>query len=544
MALQNEVAWNKERTINETSVLNSLHNAVIAVDHQGRIVIYNPACERILGVPAEKALGRLVSEMIPYTGLLKVLKTGKAHIGRKFIAGNSVYMVNRTPIIWDGAVVGAIGVLQDITELQHIAEELQLVKELKGALETVFDSGSDGYVVINNDGVVTLINRALAELLEVEPDQAIGRHITELVPETGLHLVPHSKKPHAGEIMRLNGKDAVVMRWPIQQNGRTIGAMSKVIFKDIDRLAVLVGKVDSLNKELSYYKSELERYQSARYTVDSLIGSSPLILELKETTRRVAAGPSTVMILGESGTGKEILAHALHNGSNRRNGPFVKVNCAAMPENLLESELFGYQEGAFTGAKKGGQVGKFERASGGTIFLDEIGDMTLTMQAKLLRVLQEKEIERLGDSKPLKVDVRVIAATNCELEELIREGRFREDLYYRLNVVTLHLPPLRDRIEDLRPLCAHFIEKFNREFSLSITDLVPEVWDSFYGYPWPGNVRELENVIERAFNLVGGPVITVADLPLYFQKHGKGKRLAAHKTLPSLLEEVEKEAVR
>lgn len=545
MALQKKLPWNnKDSAIDDTAILNSIHNAIIAIDHRGRIIVYNAACERVVGVPEEKALGRLVSEVIPYTGLLKVLKTGKAHIGRKFISGSSLYVVNRTPIVKDGLIVGAMGVLQDISELQSIAEELESVKELKGTLETLLESGNDGYLVINNEGTITMINKAFAELLQIAPEEAIGKHVTAVVSGTKLHLIPQTGKPQLGEVLRVNGRDTVVMRYPIVKNGRVIGAMSKIIFKDINELMSLAEKVNSLHKELNYYKTELERYQGARYTVDSLIGQSPVMVRLKETTRRVAQGPSTVLIRGESGTGKELLAHAIHTGSHRRNGPFIKVNCAAVPENLLESELFGYQEGAFTGAKKGGQVGKFEQANGGTIFLDEIGDMPMLMQAKLLRVLQEREIERLGDNKPRQVDVRVVAATNCDLEELIKEGRFRDDLYYRLNVVSLYIPPLRDRCDDLRLLTAHFITKFNKEFGLNVSDLAPEVWELFYNYPWPGNVRELENIIERAFNMVEGPIISVGNLPLYFQKYGKSKRLVAHKTLPALLEQVEKEAIQ
>jgi len=543
VALQKKVSWIKEHILNEAVILNSIHNAVIAVDHQGKIIFYNASCERLIGVPSDKALGRLVSEVIPYTGLLKVLNTGISHIGRKFVSGNSLFVVNRSPIIWDGNFVGAIGVLQDITELQSIAEELKSVKESKGTLETIFESGNDGCMVINNDGVVTMINSALAELLELSRKQIIGKHVTGIIPETRLHLVPQSGRPQPGEVMRINGKDTLVMNYPVVKNGRSIGAVSKIIFKGIDHLMALAEKMNSLNK-VTHYKTELERLQGARYTVDSLIGASPVMLKLKETIRRVALGPSTVLIRGESGAGKELLAHAIHTGSPRRNGPFIKVNCAAVPDNLIESELFGYQEGAFTGAKKGGQAGKFEQAGGGTIFLDEIGDMPLLMQAKLLRALQEKEIERLGDNKPRKVDVRVVAATNCDLEELIKDGRLRDDLYYRLNVVSLYLPPLRERIEDLRPLINHFVDQFNRKFGLAITGLAPEVWEIFYHYPWPGNVRELENTIERAFNMVDGQMVTVADLPRCFQKYGQNKRPPAHKTIPALLEQVEKEAIQ
>lgn len=542
MTAYNSVA---ENTFSEElSILQSMHNIVLAIDYQGKIIMYNAASEKVFGIPADQVMGRFISEVIPGTGLLKVLKTGKSHIGRKFVVGNSLYVVNRTPIIRDGAIVGAIGVAQEITELQHLAEELEVVKELKGTLETIFESSQEGYLAVNTEGNIIMINKAFAELLGITPDVAIGKHITELVEETELHNVYRTGKPQVGEIVRIRGRDTVVMRYPIRKDGKIIGAVSKVMFKDVNQLVSLAEKINSLHRELAYYKNELERVQGARYSVENIIGNSQVMARLKETIRRVAQGPSTVLIRGESGTGKELVAHALHSGSPRRFGQFVKVNCAAVPENLLESELFGYQEGAFTGARKGGQVGKFEQANGGTIFLDEIGDMPLAMQAKLLRVIQEREIERLGENRPRQVDVRVVTATNRNLEELIREGKFREDLYYRLNVVSLVIPSLRERMEDIAELVIYFVGKFNMEFGLNVRDLDKEVWELLYSYHWPGNVRELENVIERAFNLVDGDYINISHLPHYLQKFGKGARRSLNnKTLPALLDQVEKEAL-
>lgn len=531
--------------IDELSALHSIHNLVMGIDYQGRIIIFNSAAERLFGINAEKVMGRFINDVIPGTGLMKVLKTGNAHIGRKFMVGNTLYMVNRTPIMKGNKIVGAIGVCQEITELQHLAEELEVVKELKGTLQTIFDSAHDGYMAVNNDGVIIMINRAFAELIDLpSPEQAMGKHVKEIVKEQKLREVPRTGKPHHGEIVRISGRETVLMRYPIRKDGIIIGSVSKVIFKDISQLVSLAEKISALNKELDYYKNELERVQGARYTIENLIGSSPVMMKLKDTVRRVAQGPSTVLIRGDSGTGKELLAHALHTGSPRRFKQFVKVNCAAVPENLLESELFGYQEGAFTGARKGGQTGKFEQANGGTIFLDEIGDMPLFMQSKLLRVLQEKEIERLGENRPRQVDVRVVAASNRPLEELINEGRFRQDLYYRLNVVSLHIPPLRERMEDIVELTMHFIKKFNMEFGLNVGDMEKDVWDLFHSYNWPGNVRELENIIERAFNMVDSDLISLSYLPQYMQKLGKGpRRSPADKGLPALLDQVEKEAI-
>ncbi|NLL18489.1 MAG: sigma 54-interacting transcriptional regulator, partial [Clostridia bacterium] len=264
---------------------------------------------------------------------------------------------------------------------------------------------------------------------------------------------------------------------------------------------------------------------------------------LKETIKRIASSNSTILITGETGTGKELVAHAIHMESSRKYGPFIQVNCAAIPEHLLESELFGYEEGAFTGSRKGGQIGKFQLAHGGTIFLDEIGDMSLSLQAKLLRVLQEREIERLGATKTTQIDVRVIAATNNDLEHLLGKGRFREDLFYRLNVVSLRLPPMRERMEDLELLVKHFCQKFQEEFGSCFEKVSEEVWDAFRAYRWPGNVRELEHVLERAFNVMEDNCITLKDLPLYFQKQAQKAEANPVHHLQTILDEAEREAI-
>jgi len=538
-----DVYLNLPALIDETAVLNSIHNIVIAVDAEGKVIVFNKASEKYFGCPAEKVLGRHVDEVLPPTGLTKVLKTGRPHIGRKFVLGDTLFVVNRTPVIKNGKIIGAIGVAQDITELRDIEEELEMVKELKGTLETILEAGNDGYAVENTRGEITMINKSFAELLGINPEEAIGKRVSQLVSDSQVWPISPTGKAQFGKVLRLKNRNAVVMRYPIKRDGIIIGAISKVIFKDVNELNELAEKIKRLSKELNYYKNELDKAQGVRYTLDDIIGKSPSMLELKETVRRVARGPSTVLIRGESGTGKELFAHAIHAASYRRSGQFIKVNCAAVPENLLESELFGYREGAFTGARKGGQIGKFEQANGGTIFLDEIGDMSRAMQAKLLRVLQEKEIERLGDTKPREVDVRVVTATNRDLEAMIERGEFREDLYYRLNVVTIKIPPLRERMEDLEPPVQHFLKKFNRDFGTNVTTLTPEAWDLFKSYDWPGNVRELENVIERAFNMVAGNTIKVKHLPLYVRKKNRRNTPVAQKPLPSLLEQVEREAV-
>jgi transcriptional regulator with PAS, ATPase and Fis domain len=283
-------------------------------------------------------------------------------------------------------------------------------------------------------------------------------------------------------------KEVVVNVAPIFIEGKIRGSVG--VIHDISEII-------SLHEELSKARRLLRRLE-ARYKWDDIIGISPAIQYAKEQARMAAETPATVLLRGESGTGKELFAHAIHNASRRKKGQFVKVNCAAIAENLLESELFGYEEGAFTGALKGGKKGLFEEANGGTIFLDEIGDISGNLQGKLLRVIQEKEMTRVGGTRPVVADARVIAATNADLELKVRARTFREDLYYRLNVVPIHIPALRERREDIATLAEHILFKLNQEFGRQVIGLSGAALHGLIEYDWPGNVRELENVLGRA----------------------------------------------
>lgn len=524
-------------------IVDSIHNGVVAVDRDGKITLFNKAMERIFGIPASEAIGSPIYEIIPYTGLLRVLTTGKAHIGRKFNIGEQVYLANRTPIINNGEVVGAVGVIQDVTEFQAIVDELEYVKDLQGTLATVLDAAYEGLLVINNEGYITMVNQAFAGLLNASPDSLVGKHVSQVIKDSRMPIVVQTGVPEVGELQRINEQEVIIQRVPIVKDGKTLGAVGKIMFKGVAELNALVAKVSCLNTELAYYKGEVQKYRGARYGLNHIIGESKEMVALKDTIRRIALSNSTILIRGETGTGKELVAHAIHMESSRRYAPFIQVNCAAIPEHLLESELFGYEEGAFTGARKGGQIGKFQLAHGGTIFLDEIGDMSLSLQAKLLRILQEREVERLGAVKTTPIDVRVIAATNTDLEQLLKKGLFREDLFYRLNVVSLRLPPLRERIDDLELLVEYFCEKFKKEFNTDFQMIAEEVWEIFRRYRWPGNVRELEHVLERAFNVMEGNCITIKELPLYLQKQAKKSKVEESHQLQQILDEAEKTAV-
>ncbi len=394
-----------------------------------------------------------------------------------------------------------------------IKAELQAAAARNDFLEAVLDSSYEGIVVVDHDGRVVLINQAYCDFLGRDRHDLIGRHVTDVIENTRLHQVVQTGIAEISVVQRIKGQNILGHRLPIRLDGKTIGAMGQLVFQRTEEIKGLVGQVNLLESRLEYYETQLHDLFGARFTLDNVFGRSEAIREAKKVALKAARGNSTVLILGESGVGKEVFAHAIHRVSQRARGPFVKVNCAAIPEQLLESELFGYEPGAFTGAGKGGKPGRFELAEHGTIFLDEVGDMSPNMQAKLLRALQEKEIERVGGVRPVPVDVRVISATNRDLKTLTTEGAFRNDLYYRLNVVSIVVPPLRERPEDIPEIVGKHLTRVCTELQVPLRRLSTAAMEALQKYNWPGNTRELLNVVERAVNLAETEVISVEDLP-------------------------------
>lgn len=531
--------------MNERDILlNSTHNGIVAIDAQGYIQFINQAAEEMFQIDSEGFLGRHVSDLNPASPLLEVLNTGKPQLAIREQFNDTVVVSNCTPVIVDNLVVGAIAVFQDITRLESIAGELEEVKRLKSVLDTIVENPYEGVMVIDEECRITMVNNKYAEVLGREKKDIIGKPVWEIVPNTRLPEVLETEEPQIGELWQINNLDYIIMRVPIKKDGKIIGAMGKSLLT-ANEAQVLVKKIQNLQDQLDFFREEVRREWSSRYNFDHIVGSSRTMQFLIGQAKTVARTTSTILLMGESGTGKELFAHAIHSSSPRRNGPFVKINCAAVPENLLESELFGYVDGAFTGARKGGKLGKFEMADGGTIFLDEIGDMSLSMQAKLLRVLQEKEIERVGGNKTITVNVRVITATNKDLEIMVKKRTFREDLYYRLNVVALRTPPLREHKEDIPALANNMIKRLNRTLGTKVCGLAPETLELFMAYDWPGNIRELENLIERAINFAEELYLKPDHFP------GLLKKLKSYIPQPSPLrplmetiDEAEKQAIK
>lgn len=484
------------------AVLNSAYNGVIVTNAEGMITFFNTAAETITGLKGHTVVGQMVDDVIPNTRMKRILETGIIEVNQQQVIHKSNVLVNRSPIFKDKNLIGAVAIFQDITEMQAAIDELEHVKNLKSTLESILESGFECVVIVDKQGCITMLNQAYADFLGVDPQAAVGKYVVDIIENTRMHIVAQTGKAEAMNMQRIGDNNCVVTRMPIIKDGEVVGAVGKLLFRDVKDIKALAEKFNSLQSELEYYKEELQKVQGGKYTFASIIGDSEKMQWLKSIGAKAAKGNSTVLILGESGTGKELFAHAIHMHSQRRNRPFIKVNCAAVPETLLEAELFGYESGAFTGARKGGKPGKFELANGGTIFLDEIGDMAFSMQAKLLRVLQEREFERIGATKVLKVDVRIVAATNRDLETMIEQGLFRHDLYYRLNIISLHIPPLRERREDIPDLCSSLLRKIYKRTPHDVKGVSPNALSYLVTHDWPGNVRELENILERAVNLM------------------------------------------
>ena len=406
---------------------------------------------------------------------------------------------------------------------------LQL-NNMQRRIETIINTVQEGIVAVDRQGKIVNINSAAAGMLQVQADAAPGTLLTEYLPGLPVDkLLMEEKDWHDREIFRvLNGrKNYYLVNTRLWREADEICGLVAILWEMAD-VRRLVSNVST---------------QSHCFTFEMILGDSPALRKIKQEASQAAAGSATVLIRGESGTGKELFARAIHCAGDRREKPFVAINCAAIPEALLESELFGYEEGAFTGAKRGGKPGKFELADGGTVFLDEIGDVSLSMQAKLLRVLQERQIERVGGAGATPVDVRIIAATHKNIEAMVQAGEFRQDLFYRLNVFPLLIPPLRERTEDLPLLIDVFFQRVNQILQKNLTGIDEAVYPYLKQYSWPGNIRELENTLEYLVNIETSDRVTISHIPDRIRKVVETAKNATTEDALITIGELERQAI-
>lgn len=382
---------------------------------------------------------------------------------------------------------------------QAVLEFLGSVDFAYDILEHLLTDPFDAMTVVDDAARVAYLSPVHERFFGLSRGEANGRPVREVIENTRLDKIVATGASEVGEIQQMRGSSRVVSRVPIKRDGRIVGAVGRVMFKGPQQVEALNRRVNALEDEVRFYKREAAALRTRSYGLDELIGDSPAMQRLRSELTKIAPLSIPVLIHGESGTGKELVAHALHRLSPRRDATHVMVNAAALPATLVESELFGYEPGAFTGADRKGRKGKFEQAAGGTIFLDEIGDMPMEVQAKLLRVLQDHMVERIGGDRPYQVDFRLVTATNRNLQELVAQGQFRLDLYYRISPISIEVPPLRRRIEDIPRLAEHFL----REVAGRHGYPTPQVEESALAYlmeqAWPGNIRQLRHEVERAF---------------------------------------------
>ncbi|HTF99053.1 MAG TPA: sigma-54-dependent Fis family transcriptional regulator [Nitrospirota bacterium] len=526
-----------------TIILDSIHDGIIAVNAAGIVTLFNKAAERITGLKRQDVVDRPAAAVIPNTRLPIVLEEGEPEINQEQNLGSAVIVTSRMPIRDEaGMIIGAVALFRDITELRMLTERITGLWNVRSLLEAVIESTADAISVADENGNNIIVNPAYTRITGLPKEAVLNKSATVDIAEgESMHLqVLRTGKPVRNVRMKVGPakREVIVNVAPIFVDGKIRGSAG--VIHDISEII-------GLTEELARARKLIRRLE-ARYTWDDIVGTSAALSRAKDLATRAAETPATVLLRGESGTGKELFAHAIHNASARSAGQFVRVNCAALPEQLLESELFGYEEGAFTGASKGGKRGLFEEASRGTLFLDEIGEITMPLQKKMLRVLQEKEIMKVGSTTPVPVDVRVIAATNANLEQKIKDGLFREDLYYRLNVVPIPIPPLRSIRDDIPQIARHLVVRLNQDYGRHVEGIADDAMQSLQDHHWPGNVRELENALSRAMiNMkLSETIIQTVHLPLFEGSDQPRHDTALIKTRPltQALAEAEKSTIR
>jgi transcriptional regulator with PAS, ATPase and Fis domain len=410
------------------------------------------------------------------------------------------------------------------------------------------DRMCEGAVIVDREArIVWISDKYAARLHLASPEQALGRVIEDVIPNSLMREVVRTGEPIMVDIMQFDDESFVVMRVPIKDDrGRVIGGAGFMLFDRLQYLQPLVSKFQQLETKLADIQKSLAEERRVKYTFSSFVGSSPAAMQAKRQARRAAQVDTTILLLGETGTGKEVLAQAIHSASPRTHGPFIGVNVAAIPEALLEAEFFGTSSAANGGARRGARDGRFVLAHGGTLFLDEVGDMPMTTQAKLLRVLQEKEVEPLGSNRVAKVDVRVIAASSVDLRRMVSMGRFRSDLYYRLSVLPIELPPLRERIGDLELLCDHILEEIAHRSGRPHREISPTALAVLSAYAWPGNIRELKNVLEQVTLNSDNPRLSAEEFTLVLPRVAASMRRGDRPTLrlADIVADAERSAIR
>jgi PAS domain S-box-containing protein len=493
------------QTTDYKQILHCSNHGVIATNQEGKIVFTNKRAKEILQFGRKKIIGVHISKLLPITGELVVdcIKTGSSQVGSQILDKRLSLIVNINAIRSRQKVVGAVCNFVTIEEFESSARNLESFDFLDKQFKTVFESSSDGLWICDNQGRVVSINRASEKLGGIQREDIIGKKVSDII-KNGLYSnyvtdeVIQTKRP-VSQLQHIKNTNKTVLCTGIPVLDRH-GKVSLVVIneRDMTQLEVIKKQLEETRKEREKYKDELAELSMRELVNQKIVAESKQMRQIMRTALKLAHMEVTdILLLGESGTGKGLLAKFIHNSGKRKKKPFIQINCAALPESLLEAELFGYEKGAFSGASEHGKPGLFELADKGTLFLDEIGDLSLPVQAKLLKYLDDHEVMRLGGTKPNVIDCIIIAATNQDLEKLVEQKKFRHDLFYRLNIITMKIPPLRERPEDIFELANHFLKYYNKRYNQK-KKLNPLALSLLQPYAFPGNVRELKNIIKKA----------------------------------------------
>ncbi|NIK12394.1 sigma 54-interacting transcriptional regulator [Alkalibacillus almallahensis] len=492
----------KNETDSRNLLLDSIHDGMIVIGLDQTVTFVNEAAENVLNLNKDDMLEQPIQSIIPDSHLPKVMKTKQKELNQSLRLHNGKQIITtRIPLITNsGELLGAFAVFKDITEVVELAEEITDLKNIQNMLEAIIQSSEEAISVVDENGVGILINPAYTNITGLKENEVIGKPATTDISEgESMHMqVLRTRRPVRGARMKVgpSKRDVLVNAAPILVDGVLKGSVA--IIHDLS-------EIESLTSELKKAR-QIIRNLEAKYTFDDIIAHSSEMTLTLEQAKVGAKNPVTILLRGESGTGKELMAHAIHNESNRKHYKFIRVNCAAMDEDSLEKSLFGNAYGP-----PEQQRGLVEEAHNGSLFLDEIGDLSLHLQARILYVLENQQVIRVGSQDPLPVNVRMIAATNVNLERAMMEKEFREDLFYRLSRLPIMIAPLRERKEDLKPLIDHFIIKLNAEYGRYVHSIEPEALDKLSSYDFPGNVRELENIIGRAIISMGQNEANIAE---------------------------------
>jgi PAS domain S-box-containing protein len=506
-------------------LLNSLTKGIIVIDKNERIVYINRVAENYIQNRSNlsnwrnKRLYDFIE--IEFNRIRDVLSKGMSFFSIKNVIKGRTFYLNISPIELNLNIIGAVVVFEESNSLERFLDTFKLCISINREVESVFSSSYDEIIITDNQGKVLKINAACEKIYNLKATDIVGKNVTELEksgvfnPSVTLKVIKEKKRVSLTQKTN-TGRVLIVCGNPVfDSNSNLIQVISTS--KDITEIYELKEKLKETEKLVQKYYYELEELKQSSKEYESIVYKSQQMKTLMSVVEKVARVDSNILLIGESGVGKGLIAETIHKLSNRSNNNFVNINCGAIPETLLESELFGYEKGAFTGANREGKIGQIELADKGTLFLDEISELPLQMQVKLLKVINEKKFIRVGGTKTVTSDFRLIAATNKDLRRLVKEGKFREDLFYRLNVVPISIPPLRERKEDIIVLVKYFLEKYNKRYNVS-KKISPEAFDVFLEYNWPGNVRELENCIERIVVTVDKDIIDLSDLPGFLFK--------------------------